>query len=116
MAHKSNLLVSSLLACVVLVSCSGADSNNITYPSEVRENSIAYPSEVRENYISSCVTNAESSGYELGTAQDYCECTLEILQKEYSIKEFSDAEQAMLRGEKTGIDFVEIASQCEFLL
>ena len=105
MAHKSNLLVSSLLACVVLVSCSGADSN-----------SIAYPSEVRENYISSCVTNAESSGYELRTAQDYCECTFEILQKEYSIKEFSDAEQAMLRGEKTGIDFVEIASQCEFLL
>ena len=101
MARESNLLTWCFVLSVALVGCSGSSSN-----------STAYPSEVRETFVSSCVTNAESSGLTLEQAKDYCDCTFGIIQKEYSLEEFSDAEQAVLRGEASNIDFQEIAARC----
>jgi len=101
MARESNLLTWCFVLSVALVGCSGSSSN-----------STAYPSEVRETFISSCVTSSESSGLTLEQAEDYCDCTFEIIQKENSLKEFSDAEQAMLRGEASNIDWQEIGSRC----
>jgi hypothetical protein len=100
MKNRLNLLISSVFS-VVLVSCSGSASN-----------STAYPSEVRESFMSSCVLNAESQGTETGKAQESCLCAFEALQSEFSYQEFSDAEQALIKGEASDIDFGEIASRC----
>ena len=62
--------------------------------------------------MSSCVTNAELAGLKLERAKVYCNCSFEIIQKEYSFKEFSDAEQAILQGKASNIDIQEIGSQC----
>ena len=101
MTYKSNLLISCVMAFVVLGSCSESTSNNP-----------AYPLEVREAFISSCVLNAENSGVTLERAKDYCDCTFEIIQKEHSLKDFLDAEQAMLRGEASSINWQEVISRC----
>ena len=101
MTYKSNLLISCVMASVVLGSCSESTSNNSVYPLGVRE-----------TFISSCVLNAEKSGVTLERAKDYCDCTFEIIQKEYSLKDFSAAEQSMLRGEASSINFQEISSRC----
>ena len=101
MGRNSNLLSWCFVLSVALVGCSGSSST-----------STAYPSEVRETFISSCVTSSESSGLTLEQAEDYCDCTFEIIQKEYSLKDFSAAEQSMLRGEASSINFQEISSRC----
>jgi hypothetical protein len=101
MTDKSNLLISCLIASFLLGSCSESTLNNSVYPLEVRE-----------TFISSCVLNAEKSGVALERAKDYCDCVFQIIQKEYSLKEFSAAEQDMLRGEASSINWQEISSRC----
>ena len=100
MVNKSNFLLSSICS-ILLASCSGSASN-----------STAYPSEVRESFISSCVINAESQGTEPEKANESCLCAFEAIQSEFSYEEFSAAEQALIKGEASDIDFGEIASRC----
>ena len=101
MYRKLASVISCLLLCIVLVGCSGSASN-----------STAYPSASREAFMSSCIASAESSGAELGKAKNGCECVFDILQREYSFEEFRDAEEALVRGEASGLDLEEMASRC----
>ena len=99
MVIKLKIFLSSICS-IVLVSCSGSANN-----------STAYPSEVRESFISSCVTNAESQGTEPEKANESCLCAFEAIQSEFSYEEFYAAEQALINGEASDIDFGEIASR-----
>ena len=89
----------------MLVSCSGSASKSTAHRT-------AYPSEAKAAFISSCVTTAESVGAELGEAINACKCVFDIIQRENSFEEFRDAEEALVGGEASGIDFEGIASRC----
>jgi len=45
-------------------------------------------------------------------ANDYCSCLLNELESELSATEFEEAEQAMLRGEESGVDLEAFALRC----
>ena len=100
MKTQSKILL-SFICCVVLASCSDSTSNTTDYPTEVRE-----------NFISSCVLNAEAQGAEPSKAKESCECAFETIQKDFSFEEYSEAEQAMINGEASEIDFGDIAARC----
>lgn len=73
----------------------------------------AYPAEVRTNFLDSCVLNSgASTDAEMSQAQDICECTLGKIEKEFSLSEFNEAEQALMAGRASGIDMTSIVQSC----
>ena len=72
----------------------------------------AWPEENREAFSNACVLNAEEAGADADEAQDYCSCVLSELERRYSIDEFAEIEQAMLRGEETDLDMTELGDLC----
>ena len=75
------------------------------------DNSAAWPSELKDNFMTGCLTGAEM-GMSSDEANDYCSCLLNELESELSATEFEEAEQAMLRGEESGVDLEAFALRC----
>ena len=96
---KKTLLFSVL--SVAIVSCSGSNSGS----------SERYPSGVRTNYLDSCELSA-GENMTVSEAENFCLCTLESLEASMSVDEFLEAEQAMMRGEASNIDMMEVAAEC----
>ena len=71
-----------------------------------------WPEENREAFSNACVLNAEEAGADAYEAQDYCSCVLTELERRYSLTEFAEIEQAMLRGEATDLDMTELSDLC----
>lgn len=72
----------------------------------------AWPEENREAFSNACVLNAEEAGADADEAQDYCSCVLTELERRYSLDEFAEIEQEMLRGEATDLDMTELQDLC----
>ena len=96
------------MACLVAVfavtGCGGSSDNS--------DAADAWPEENREAFSDACVLGAEESGVDADEAQDYCSCALTELERRYSLDEFAEIEQAMLRGEETDLDMTELQDLC----
>ena len=75
------------------------------------ENSMPWSYEMRDNFMTGCLLTAEL-GMSSNDANNYCSCLLNDIEGQYSATEFLDAEQRMLRGENSGIDFEAMAQRC----
>jgi hypothetical protein len=105
------LLLLSVLS-VAIVSCSGSNIGSSDSDSDSNSGSSErYPSEVRVNFISNCELTSGTS-MTVSESEDYCQCLLESLEASMSIDEFLEAEQAMMRGEATDLNLVELAAEC----
>ena len=103
------LLLLSVLS-VAIVSCSGSNIGSSDSDSN-SGSSERYPSEVRVNFISNCELTSGTS-MTVSESEDYCQCLLESLEASMSIDEFLEAEQAMMRGEASNLNLVELAAEC----
>ena len=107
---KKMLLLSVL--SVAIVSCSGSNIGSSDSDSDSNSGSSErYPSEVRVNFISNCELTS-GTYMTVSESEDYCQCLLESLEASMSIDEFLEAEQAMMRGEATDLNLVELAAEC----
>ena len=77
---------SSLLVLAAVIGCGGESSK------------YSYPEEVVDNYMESCSFNAEMSGASKKDSNKFCECTMQELEREYSLTEFLRIEEEMLYG------------------
>jgi hypothetical protein len=71
-----------------------------------------WPEETSAAFSNACVLNAEESGADPDSAQDYCSCALTELERRYSATEFAEIEQKMMRGEATDLDMTDLAEIC----
>ena len=97
-----------MFACLVVVltvtGCGGSGGSS--------DAADAWPEENREAFSNACVLNAEEAGASADEAEDYCSCVLTELESRYSIDEFAEIEQEMLRGEATDLDMEELGEFC----
>ena len=77
---------SSLLVLAAAIGCGGESSK------------YGYPEEVVDNYMKSCSVNAELSGESKKDSDKFCKCTMQELEREYSLTEFLRIEEEMLYG------------------
>ena len=100
----------TVLLSATALSLAGCSSSA---PSESSSSQEAYPAEVRQTFISSCTLNAaQVSGGSEGDYEEACNCLLEEIEKAVSLEEFEQAEQDLLAGRSTGIDFAALALKC----
>ena len=57
-----------------------------------------YPKETAEDYVEACVFNAEAVGASGKDSIKFCDCTLNELEREYSLTEFIRIDKQMFEG------------------
>ena len=98
------MVFACLVAVFAVTGCGGSSGSS--------DAADAWPEENREAFSYACVLNAEEAGADADEAQDYCSCVLSELERRYSIDEFAEIEQEMLRGVETDLDMTELQDLC----
>ena len=102
------------VAVVALASCGGGSSSDAdSSAGSGGEGATEYPADVRDNFLTSCTSSAASaSGGDAADFEDLCLCVLEAIEADMTIDEFTEAEQAMLAGEASGLDMQALVEDC----
>lgn len=101
-----------LVLVLVLAACGGGDDGNAgSAPASTQGGGASsaaneYPQEAVDNFLESCQDQP-------GASAPLCRCSLDRIRERFTFEEFTEAEQALTRGEASGIDFASIAQRCQ---
>ena len=104
-------LTLSLSLVAVVASCGSGGSSTETKGAD--SESVAYPADVRDAFLTNCESSAASaSGGEDADYEDTCRCLLDEIEARFSYEEFAAAEEALVAGEASDLNFEELGKLC----
>mgnify|MGYP001046509408 CR=1 FL=1 len=71
-----------------------------------------YPPEAADSFINGCVSAAVGAGATEAQASEYCACTLDEIQQEYTFEEFAEVDRQIQDGGEPPAAFDEIVNFC----
>jgi uncharacterized membrane protein YhaH (DUF805 family) len=72
----------------------------------------AYPRVVVENYMGPCVEGSTASGVPLVRARNYCKCTIDEIERRFTLAEFARMEEQIVRTNVIPDEFAEVIDIC----
>jgi hypothetical protein len=71
-----------------------------------------YPPEAADSFINGCVSAAVGAGATQDQASEYCACTLDEIQQEYTFEEFAEVDRQIQQGGEPPAEFDDIVNFC----